>query len=92
MRSTSSLGGPLTEWCKQAGWLGTTVKAVGQGVGLLGKGIWHGAGVVAPNPIMRAGLLGTIGVGAATQVPQMAGRLAQDERFVRGTGPTVRGF
>ncbi len=92
MSSTSSPGGPLTEWCKHAGVLSTGAEVAGQGLGLLGKGVWRAAGTVAPNPVARTGLLAATGVGIGTQVPQLAGRVSQDARFVRGEGPSVRGF
>jgi len=92
----TSRTGPLTEWAKSAGLLGSAVRstahAAGTGVAALGRGVWGAAGHLAPNPVLRAGLLGTAAVGVGTQAPQLAGRISQDARYVRGEGPTVRGF
>jgi hypothetical protein len=93
MSSTSRAGGPLTEWAKSAGLVASGAEAVGRGLGALGKGAWNAAGHLAPNPLARAGLLGASAVAVGSQVPQLAGRISQDVRYVNGSAPnTARGF
>ena len=95
MVATGSAGpqGPLTEWAKSAGLISGGAGAVGSGLSSLGKGVWRAAGVIAPNPIARAGIIGVGGVALKTQVPQLAGRATQDYHYTRGTTPaTSRGF
>jgi hypothetical protein len=88
--------GPLTEFCKRANFVTSGIRAgasaAGTGLAGLGKGIWRAAGHVAPNPWARAGLLGLTAVGVGSQVPQLAGRISQDSRFVQGQGLSPRGF
>jgi hypothetical protein len=85
--------GPLTEWAKSAGLISDGATAAGRGLSALGKGVWRAAGVAAPNPIARAGLIGASGLALKTQVPQLAGRATQDYHYAHGTTPaTSRGF
>lgn len=95
MPCTSS--GPLTEFLKSAGLIADTAGAVartaGKGVAQIGRGIWGAAGHLAPSPLARAGLLGVTALGAGSQIPQLAGRVAQGSQFVRGELPSPpRGF
>lgn len=95
MPSTSS-GGPLTDFLKTAGFMShvaaPAARVAGKSLELTGRGIWGAAGHLAPNPWARAGLLGVTALGVGTQVPQLAGRMAQDAQYVRGQAPSPRGF
>jgi len=91
MRSTSS--GPLSQFYKEAGVITDTARLAGRGVAQIGKGVWNAAGHLAPTPLARAGLLGVTALGVGTQVPTLAGRVAQGAKFVRGETPLPpRGF
>lgn len=95
MRSTSR--GPITDFLKQAGFVTDSVvhgaRLAGKGMAQIGKGVWSAAGHLAPNPLARTGLLGVTALGVGTQVPQLAGRVAQGAQFVRSEVPSPpRGF
>jgi hypothetical protein len=94
MSSTSRApSGPLTEWAKSAGLISSGVSLAGRGLAATGKGVWNAAGHLAPNPLMRAGLIGASTVAVGSQVPQLAGRMSQDYHYANGTAPTTnRGF
>lgn len=91
MPSTSS--GPLTLFLKEAGVIADTARQAGRGVAQIGRGIWGAAGRLAPHPAARAGILGVTAIGVGTQVPHLAGRVAQGAQFARGEAPLPpRGF